>query len=103
MFMAKKKITKKKTVKKSIQKTTQKKVAQKALAPKVGGVCDSYCCAKCNWWAWIVPEVAIYFFFYSLLVALGSQVNVWLISLALVALINIAVLACPMFRSVCKR
>jgi len=51
---------------------------------------------------WIVAEAAFYFSVYYLLYLLNVDKNLWISSLGLFVLINIAILACPVLRKCYK-
>ena len=77
--------------KKNVRKAVSKPVVKKS-------------CQNCNgdWWMWIVAEVAFYALFYYGQYLLRIEANLWVSSLVLWALVNIAILFCPVVRKCYK-
>ena len=52
---------------------------------------------------WIISEAALYFFLYYVQMLLNVQGNLWVSSLILGILINLAIVLCPIIRRCYKR
>jgi hypothetical protein len=51
---------------------------------------------------WIIPEVAFFAFLYYAQYLLKVDANLWLSTLVLWILINIAIITCPVVKKCCK-
>jgi len=77
-----------------IGRVTRRRITKKTAPPKTCKTCNS----DNNIWLWIISEVALFAFIFYTFYLLGAPGNMFYSSILLLALLNIAIIACPVMR-----